>query len=217
MQPGFASEILIEAISTVILVEMARHGRQRLPDANPGLAARNDFARGRLAPWQLRRIHERLATSFDIGYPGLMELALLCNLSQSHLMRAFKVSTGWQVHKYVAEQRLNMAKQLLVETRLTVKEISARLGFHSPAYFATAFRRTTGKSHPSTVGKCAHRFRQKGGQFLLSSYSGQPKRPRPRKPQSIGNKPSLQATAVYIVLPREMPVEAVERRRQAPK
>lgn len=138
VEPGFAHDLLIEAASTMILVEMARYGR-RLEKANESGAAG-------LAPWQLRRILERLKASLDIGYPSVGELAQLCRISQSHLMRNFKVSTGWQIHKYVAEERLKAAKQMLAEDQFSAKEISARLGFHSPAYFATAFRRMTGKT-----------------------------------------------------------------------
>jgi AraC-like DNA-binding protein len=65
-------------------------------------------------------------------------------MSQSHLMRTFKVSTGWQIHKYIAEERMKSAKLMLAEDQLNTKEISARLGFRSPAYFATAFLRMTG-------------------------------------------------------------------------
>jgi len=140
VKPGFAHDLLIEAASTMILVEMARYGR-RLGKANEQSAA----GRG-LAPWQLRRIHERLKASLEIGYPSVGELAQVCGISQGHLMRNFKVSTGWQIHKYVAEKRLKSAKQMLAEDQISVKEISARLGFQSPAYFATAFRRMTGKT-----------------------------------------------------------------------
>ena len=139
VQPGFAYNLLIEATSTMILVEMARYGRQRLGKAN----AENGGGQG-LAPWQLRRIRERVQASLEMGYPSLSELSRLCRISQSHLMRTFKASTGWQTHNYIAEERLNAAKRMLAEDEFSLKEISARLGFCSPAYFATAFRRMTG-------------------------------------------------------------------------
>ncbi|MEQ1883177.1 MAG: AraC family transcriptional regulator [Burkholderiales bacterium] len=140
VQPGFAHDVLIEAASAMILVEMGRYGR-RLGEANGHSGARQG-----LAPWQLRRIHERIEASLEIGYPSLDELARLCGISQSHLMRTFKVSTGWQIHKYIAEERMRAAKAMLSEDQLHSKEISARLGFRSPAYFATAFLRMTGKT-----------------------------------------------------------------------
>ena len=139
MQPGFGHGLLIEATSTMMLVEMARYGRARLGKMEGG----NGDEQG-LAPWQLRRIRERVQASLEIGYPDLGELARLCGISESHLMRTFKASTGWQVHKYIAEERLNAAKMLLAVDTLSLKAIAARLGFCSSAYFATAFRRMTG-------------------------------------------------------------------------
>lgn len=138
VQPGFAHDLLIEAASTMILVEMARYGRRL------GNVSGQSGAGQGLAPWQLRRIHERIEASLEIGYPSLDELARICGISQSHLMRTFKVSTGWQIHKYIAEERMRAAKLMLAKDQLHSKEISARLGFSSPAYFATAFLRMTG-------------------------------------------------------------------------
>lgn len=140
IQPGFGYDVLIEAASTMILVEMARYGHRigqgvGLDDAGPGLV-----------PWQLRRVHERIEASLEIGYPSLDELARLCGISQSHMMRCFKVSTGWPIHKYVANERMMAAKQMLAKEQLHSRKISALLGFCSPAYFATAFRQMTGKT-----------------------------------------------------------------------
>jgi AraC family transcriptional regulator len=141
VEPGFGRELLIEAASTMIIVEMARYGR-RLGKAH----GQSGGAGQGLAPWQLRRIHERIAASLEIGYPSLSELAQLCRISESHLMHTFKASTGWPIYKYITEERLKAAKQMLARDQISSKEISARLGFKSPAYFATAFRQMTGKT-----------------------------------------------------------------------
>lgn len=140
IQPDFGQELLVEALSTMILVEMARYGR-RLGQGG----SRANGSQG-LAPWQLRRINDRLAAALEIGYPSLDELSQLCGISQSHLMRTFKTSTGWPIHKYVAEERLKAAKRMLLAEQLNSKKIASTLGFRSPAYFATAFRRMTGKT-----------------------------------------------------------------------
>jgi AraC family transcriptional regulator len=137
-QPGFGHELLVESATTMMLVEMARYFRQL---SEPRGAAGNG-----LAPWQMRRIEERIEAADLRGYPSLAELAELAGISQSHLMRGFKASTGWPIHKFIAEERLRAAKQLLAGDELNSKEIAGRLGFRNPAYFATAFRRMTGKT-----------------------------------------------------------------------
>ncbi len=140
IQPDFGCERVIEAASTMIIIELARYSRQ---------LARKQSGRGdslALAPWQLRRIQERIQASLDLGYPNLSELAELCGISQGHLARTFKASTGWQIHKYIAEERLKTAKIMLAHAQLSCEEVSARLGFKSSAYFSTVFRRMTGKT-----------------------------------------------------------------------
>lgn len=136
-QPGFGHEQLIDSLSMLMLIELARYARQlerRGPGHSSSLA---------LAPWQLDRIQQRIDSALELGYPNLEELARLCAISQSHLMRSFKDSTGWQIHKYIAEQRIETARTMLAQESMSCKDVSARLGFCSPAYFATAFRRHT--------------------------------------------------------------------------
>jgi AraC family transcriptional regulator len=140
VQPGFGHDLLVEAASTMMLVELARYARQldrKKSKYGASLA---------LSPWQLRRIQERIQSSLELGYPNLSELADICGISQSHLMRSFKASTGWQIHKYIAEERLKVAKMMLAQEHFSCKEVSLRLGFKSPAYFSTAFLRMTGKT-----------------------------------------------------------------------
>lgn len=143
MQPGFAYELHLEAVATMILVELARYARSNERGNGPALSS-----------WQMRCIQERIKASLEVGYPSLEELARLCHISQSHLMRSFKAATGWPIHKYIAVERLNAAKGMLAKDELKTKEISVRLGFRSPAYFSTAFRRMTGKT-PSEYRKDA--------------------------------------------------------------
>ncbi len=140
LQPGFCHELLIEGATAMMAAELARH----LTRLERKKSRHGDSLA--LAPWQLRRIEERIQASPELGYPNLSDLAEICGLSQGHLMRAFKASTGWQIHKYIAEQRLESAKTLLAEERYTCEEVAVKLGFKTPAYFSTAFRRMTGKT-----------------------------------------------------------------------
>jgi len=140
VQPGYGHELLVESAGNMILVEMARYARE-LENRKAGQGASPA-----LAPWQLRRIQQRIDAALEQGYPNLTELADMCGISQSHLMRSFKASTGWQIHKYIAEERLKTAKHLLGEEQYSCQAVSERLGFRSAAYFSTAFRRMTGKS-----------------------------------------------------------------------
>lgn len=140
LQPGFGSKLLIEATCMMVVVELARHVRQ-LPQASDKRGA--NLA---MAPWQMRRIQERIRAAPQLGYPSISELASLCGVSQGHLARTFKSATGWQLHRYITEERLQAAKQLLSCSDLSCEEVATQLGFTSAAYFSTSFRRMTGKT-----------------------------------------------------------------------
>ena len=95
----------------------------------------------------MRRIQERIQAAPEIGnYPVLAELASLCGISQGHLARSFRAATGWPLHRFIAEERLKAAKEMLAEDHLSCGQIAVRLGFRSTAYFSAAFRRMTGKT-----------------------------------------------------------------------
>ena len=153
LEPGFGSEQMIEAASTMIAVEMARLGRQSRGGAH-AIATGNQG----LAPWQLRRIRERLDARLEQGYPSIQELATICGISRGHLMRMFKASTGEALQRFIALERLSEARRLLAEDRLSVKQIAAVLRFCNTAHFSNAFRRSEGTT-PSEF-----RMRARAGQ-----------------------------------------------------
>ncbi len=136
--PGFASAVVIEAMSTVIAVDLAR--------AFSGSLASGALLRGGMAGWRLRRIEERARA--DGPPPTLEELAMLCGMSARHLTRAFRQAMGCSIGAKIQEWRVARAKALLSSDSLSLKEIAHLLGFaHAPA-FSTAFHRAT-REQPS--------------------------------------------------------------------
>ncbi|HEY2809021.1 MAG TPA: AraC family transcriptional regulator [Steroidobacteraceae bacterium] len=133
-RPGGA--LLAGALGTVILVELGRY----LQDAQD----RGQRRHGGLSAHNLRRIAAHLAAS--TGRTQVGTLAQLCGLSRHHFMRAFRLSTGLTVAKYVEAARISRAKTLLVARGQPIREIARRLGFPGPAAFATVFRRATGRT-----------------------------------------------------------------------
>lgn len=107
---------------------------------------------GRLAPWQHRRIRERVAEG---GRPTAAELAALCGISTRHLHRQFGALTGTTIAGYVENHRIEEAKTLLATTDDPIKAIGAACGFEHANSFSRAFRRSTGLS--------PNAYRQSGG------------------------------------------------------
>lgn len=92
----------------------------------------------KLAPI-LEYIHGNLDQ--DLKVSALAELA---ELSQSHFCRVFKKSVGLSPYRYVLSQRIAQAKALLIETALSLADISFQCGFYDQSHFILQFRRFTG-------------------------------------------------------------------------
>jgi len=73
--------------------------------------------------------------------PELKELARKVGTYEKRLSRAFKEVQGKTVFEFVREERLRVARHLLLDTSLSVTNIADELGFSSAANFATAFRK----------------------------------------------------------------------------
>lgn len=131
--PGFASEMLVELIAAQLGIELSRY--YRTLSALP--------AHGGLAGWRLRLIDERL---HEVGAtPTLSDLAEICQLSVRQLTRGFRASRGCSIGDYVANSRLEHAKQMLQGDQ-SIKSIAYSLGFSTPSSFCFAFRRATGQT-----------------------------------------------------------------------
>ena len=133
LNPGLASETLVDALSTALIVEVVRHLRG---------GPREDGDRGRLARRQLAAIRERVAAE-DRPPPSVGELARLCGIGERHLLRLFRATTGETVSGFVRKTQTERARRMLSETELPMKEIAYRLGFSDPSSFTASFRKTT--------------------------------------------------------------------------
>lgn len=106
------------------------------------------IAKGGLSPWQVRRVSEYMEARIG-GEVSLAELAALVGLSANHFCTAFRQSTGLPPHRYLAKLRIERAKTMLIDPRLSITDIALATGFGSSAYFATAFRKEVGATPSS--------------------------------------------------------------------
>jgi AraC family transcriptional regulator len=83
---------------------------------------------------------------------SLDELAALAQLSPYHFSRAFKQSVGISPHQYVIQQRVDRAKQLLLQGKMSLSEIAIACGFSHQSHLTRHFKRLTGVT-PKTLLK----------------------------------------------------------------
>ncbi|MDR2675542.1 MAG: AraC family transcriptional regulator [Opitutaceae bacterium] len=67
-------------------------------------------------------------------------VALVFGISPDHLTRLFRLHAAGGFAGFVTAARLRFAGQLLIKSKLSVKEIGASCGFNSSAYFVKRFR-----------------------------------------------------------------------------
>lgn len=84
---------------------------------------------------------------------SLNRLAEFSHLHPVYLSRVFKEITGITVGDFINRTRLEKVESLLKTSRLTVLEISRKLGFATDNYFCRWFRKQTGMS--------PHQYREK--------------------------------------------------------
>jgi AraC-like DNA-binding protein len=73
-------------------------------------------------------------------------LAAHFQLSEKHFRRVFKDHTGLSPYQYYLQIRVHRAKEMLLGTTLSIKEIAAALHFETPFHFSSVFKKKTGMS-----------------------------------------------------------------------
>lgn len=112
---------------------------RRLMDAQPDVK----IAKGGMPASALKRVEEYVRCRLHEPI-GLVELAGIVGLSVRHFARAFRVATGKTPARFVHEQRMLRAKQMLVQPGASVTEIALVCGFSHAQHFSTSFRREIG-------------------------------------------------------------------------
>lgn len=74
----------------------------------------------------------------------LSSLAEKYNISESRLSTRLRENLGMSFSKYLTSQRVQRAKELLVDDRLSVEQIAQMVGYRDYFYFIRIFKKVTG-------------------------------------------------------------------------
>ena len=102
---------------------------QQAKDAHPLVAQIRSYVGGNLA-----------------GNLHLLDIAKVVHMSPSHCSRMFSKFAGVSISDFVAQCRMDKARESLEKTYMSVTDIAESLGFSSSTYFANWFKRVTGLS-----------------------------------------------------------------------
>lgn len=138
------NQLYFDALSLVLTHEIVQLAQGR-PRIEPSVG-------GGLAPWQQNIILQYVEEHLNEQIP-LATLADLAGLSSCYFCRAFKRSMGMPPHRYHMCRRVDRAKSLLVDTKISVTEIGLSVGFNDTSSFTAAFRKATDLT-PTAYRRC---------------------------------------------------------------
>ena len=84
------------------------------------------------------------------------EICRAFGYSKSFLSHLFREHTGSSLAAFAIAQKMERAKELLREDRFNITQISAKLSFENPQYFARVFKRECGMT-PTELKQLAHK------------------------------------------------------------
>ena len=102
-----------------------------------------DVPRGGLSPGALRRVQEYIAAHIHENL-DIRTLAAHAGLSTYHFSRAFKASVGMPPHRYLLEQRVRKAAELIERSEQLLVNIALAVGFADQAHFSRTFHALVG-------------------------------------------------------------------------
>ena len=71
-------------------------------------------------------------------------LSAKLNLNYGYISRLFSEITYTTIENFIILQRIERAKQLIIDENLTLNEVAWKLNYSSPAHLSTQFKKTTG-------------------------------------------------------------------------
>ena len=92
------------------------------------------------------KIFELINDNYENSSFNIKTISDSLHLSHSWLCALFKSKTKYTMQQWLISVRLNKAKELLVDTDLSVSNIAYLCGFNDALYFSTSFKKMYGKS-----------------------------------------------------------------------
>ena len=159
-RPGH--EAVVGRLSEVLFVQVVRFWADRVRHERGVLAALADPGLGAA----LAAMHAEPETGWT-----LERLGRRAAMSRTAFAQRFRDVIGETPLHYLTQWRMQRAKRLLAESRLSLEKIAAQVGYESGASFSRVFRRTTGES-PGAYRRATRRVPVPAGASAPASPAG---------------------------------------------
>jgi AraC-like DNA-binding protein len=115
-----------------------RYGIQIMDNPNPKIA---------MAQRIKEVINEMVYREDKLPYSKISDyITYKMKLSYSYLSKIFSDVTHSSIENYIILQRIERAKQMIIEEKLTLSEVAWKLNYSSLAHLSNQFKKTTGLS-----------------------------------------------------------------------
>ena len=132
-----ASPLLVQALAQAVAIHLAREYGVTDAESRSNSPSLPGYKLRQITDW----IAEHVAEDFDLA-----RLAAQAGLSKFHFQRLFKSSMGVSPSRYHTNLRMDLARQLLRETKMNVVDVALEVGYANSSHFAQLFRKETGLS-----------------------------------------------------------------------
>ncbi|MDD4869063.1 MAG: AraC family transcriptional regulator [Kiritimatiellae bacterium] len=115
--------------STLVRLLIQKIGALAIPDKEADARA--------LATYQ--RCKEQIEQRF-VDFNSLAQIAQTCHVDQAYICRLFRRFDHQSPYRYLLRLKMNRAAELLMSSRLLIKELAEKLGFSDPYHFSRVFK-----------------------------------------------------------------------------
>lgn len=138
------SRLYAETLVNTLILHLLEHYSTTCPNLRESIT-------GQLPKYKLQQVIDYIDAYLDRDL-SLKELSNLVQMSPHYFSTLFKQSTGTTPHQYVIRCRIERAKYLMEQNKLSLAEIATQVGFVDQSHLHRHFKRLVGIT-PKNYGK----------------------------------------------------------------
>jgi two-component system response regulator YesN len=93
---------------------------------------------------KMDEIKKYIMNNYANNQLSIQSIATYAYLSQTYLCACFKKATGKTINGFITELRIEKAKELILDRKIKLYEVSTHIGFSDANYFSTLFKKYVG-------------------------------------------------------------------------